>query len=142
MPKTVITEAPVDAVADGGSFPTMPRDISHVTFYFDLTPDQGEDSAFFFVKVETPGYVNDDLDSWAADALAAIIARNPQLVDAEFEGAAIKFGSFRGQSGGEFYYSNDHDSTDQDNPPTGGLVHAREYGSWGGGVEYRYDDLF
>ena len=39
MPKTTITEAPVDAVADGGHFATMPKDISHVTFYFDATPD-------------------------------------------------------------------------------------------------------
>lgn len=31
MPKKTTIEAPVDAVQDGGSFPTMPRDISHVT---------------------------------------------------------------------------------------------------------------
>lgn len=142
MPKNTIIEAPVDAVQDGGSFPTMPRDISHVTLYFDLTPDEGEDDAFYFVKIETPDAVNDDLDAWLQQALDAIVARNPDLAGAEFEGAAIKLGSFRGGTGGEFYYRNDGDSTDEDSAPTGGLVQARDYNSWGGGVEYRYDDLF
>lgn len=142
MPKTTITEAPVDAVNDGGSFATMPKDISHVTFYFDLTPKDLEDSDFFFAKIETPGSVNDDLDTWYQDALTEILSRNAQLADAQFVGAAIKFGSARGGSGGEFYYSLDHDSTDVDSAPTGGIVQAYEYGSYGGGVEYSYGDLF
>lgn len=33
MPKTTITEAPVDAVADGGHFATMPKEVSHATLY-------------------------------------------------------------------------------------------------------------
>lgn len=142
MPKTTITEAPVDAVSDGGNFATMPKDISHVTFYFDLTPDKGEDEEFFFVKIETPDAVNDDLDTWYQDALTAILARNAQLATAELEGVAIKFGSGRSGSGGEFYYSIDGDSTDVDSAPTGGLVAAREFASYGGGVEYSYGSLF
>ncbi|HEX7884639.1 MAG TPA: hypothetical protein VF474_01560 [Phenylobacterium sp.] len=142
MPKTTITAAPVDAIDDGGSFATMPKDISHVTFYFDLTPGQGEDEEFFFVKVDTPGSVNDDLDTWYQDALSEILARNAQLADAHLVGAAIKFGSDKSGSGGEFYYSLDHDSTDVDSAPTGGLVHAREFAGYGGGVEYQYGDLF
>lgn len=141
MPKITITDAPVDAVADGGSFPTMPKDISHVTFYFDLTPRNHEDSEFFFVKIETPGSVNDDLDTWFDAALVEILARNAQLSGAEIAGAAIKFGSERSGSGGEFYYSLDHDSTDVDSAPTGGLVAAREFNAYGGGVEYSYGYL-
>lgn len=142
MPKTTITEAPVDAVNDGGNFATMPKDISHVTFYFDLTPNKSEDDHFFFVKIETPGSVNDDLDTWYQDALAQILARNAQLAGAEVEGVAIKFGSGKTGSGGEFYYAIDGDSTDVDNAPTGGVVSAREFGSYDGGVEYKYGDLF
>jgi len=137
MPKTTITEAPVDAIADGGHFATMPKDISHVTFYFDATPDDHEDTEFTFVKVDTPDSVSDDLDNWYQDALAEIIARNPQLAEAHLDGVAIKFGSGRSGSGGEFYYSLDGDSTDVDSAPTGGLVTGREVG-----VSYSYGDLF
>lgn len=142
MPQTTITEPPVDAVKDGGSFATMPKDISHVTFYFDLSPDDHEDDEFFFVKIDTPDAVNDDLDTWYEDALNQILARNAQLADAELVGAAIKFGSGRSGSGGEFYYSLDGDSTDVDAAPTGGLVQARDFSGFGAGVEYRYGDLF
>lgn len=140
MPKTTITEAPVDAIADGGHFATMPKDISHVTFYFDATPDDSEDTEFTFVKIDTPDSVSDDLDSWYQDALSAIIAQNPHLADVELDGVAIKFGSGRSGSGGEFYYSIDGDSTDVDFAPTGGLVDGREVGQLG--VAYRYEDLF
>ena len=142
MPKTTITDPPVDAVNDGGSFATMPKDISHVTFYFDLTPHNHEDSDFFFAKIETPGSVNDDLDTWYDQALAQILAHNADLAGAENVGVAIKFGSDRSGAGGEFYYSLDHDSTNVDSAPTGGIVTAREFASYGGGVEYRYSDLF
>jgi phage-related minor tail protein len=86
--------------------------------------------------------VNDDLDTWFDQALTEILARNAQLAGAELVGAAIKFGSGRSGSGGEFYYSLDHDSTNVDSAPTGGIVQAREYGSYGGGVQYQYGDLF
>jgi len=140
MPKTTITEAPVDAVADGGHFATMPKDISHLTFYFDATPEDSEDTEFTFVKIDTPDSVSDDLDDWYQDALSAIIAQNPHLADVELDGVAIKFGSNRSGSGGEFYYSIDGDSTDVDFAPTGGLVGGREVGHFG--VAYRYEDLF
>ncbi len=136
MPKNTITEAPVDALADGGHFATMPKDISHVTFYFDATPDDFEDSEFTFVKVETPDSVADDLDDWYEEAVAAILAENPQI-EGELAGVAIKFGSDRSGSGGEFYYALDMDSTDVDFAPTGGLVTGREVG-----VSYSYADLF
>jgi hypothetical protein len=142
MPKTIIEAQPVDQEIDGGSFATMPKDISHVTFYFDLTSNNGEDSEFFFVKVDTPGSVNDDLDVWYQHALDEILARNANLADAENLGVAIKFGSFKGQSGGEFYYATDGDSTDEDSCPTGAPVHAKEFASYGGGKEYSYGDLF
>lgn len=136
MPKITITEAPVDAIADGGHFATMPKDVSHATFYFDATPDDREDSEFTFVKVETPDSVSDDLDDWYQDALSEILARNPQI-EGELVGVAIKFGSGRSGSGGEFYYSLDGDSTDVDSAPTGGLVAGREVA-----VSYSYGDLF
>ena len=140
MPKTTSTEAPVDAIADGGHFATMPKDISHVTFYFDLTPENHEDSAMFYVKIETPSSVNDDLDTWYDAALAEILARNGVALEgAEVNGVAIKFGSERGGSGGEFYYAIDGDSTDVDSPP-GGFTQARNFN--GHGVEYNYGDLF
>lgn len=142
MPKTTITDPPVDAEIDGGHFATMPKDISHVTFYFDATPDDHEDDEFFFVKIDTPESVSDDLDTWYEDALSAIIAQNANLADAELAGVAIKFGSGQSGSGGEFYYAIDGDSTDVDFPTTGGLVTAREFNSYGGGAEYRYEDLF
>lgn len=142
MPKTTIDTQPVDAVADGGNFATMPKDISHVTFYFDLTPNNGEDSEFFFVKIDTPDSVADDLDVWYQAALDEIVARNANLADAENIGVAIKFGAFRGGSGGEFYYAIDGDSTDEDGCPTGAPVQARDFDQYGGGVEYRYGDLF
>jgi len=140
MPKTTITEAPVDAIADGGHFATMPKDISHVTFYFDATPDDYEDSEFTFVKIDTPDSVSDDLDDWYQDALAEIIARNPHLAEDDLAGVAIKFGSGRSGSGGEFYYDLDGDSTDVDSAPTGGLVTGREVGQ--NGASYSYEDLF
>jgi hypothetical protein len=142
MPKTTITDPPVDDEINGGNFATMPKDISHVTFYFDLTPGDHEDDEFFFAKIDTPDSVSDDLDNWYQDALNAIIAKNPDLADAELTGVAIKFGSEKSGSGGEFYYSIDGDSTDVDHAPTGGLVAASEFKSYGGGVEYRYEDLF
>lgn len=142
MPKTTITDAPVDAVNDGGSFATMPKDISHVTFYFDATPNNHEDSEFFFAKVDTPGSVNDDLDTWYSQAVDAVLAHNPQMAGAQFVGAAIKFGSDHGGSGGEFYYALDHDSTNVDTAPTGFVVQVGDYSSFGSGVEYQYGDLF
>ena len=140
MPKTTITEAPVDAVADGGHFATMPKDISHVTFYFDATPNDHEDTEFTFVKIDTPDSVADDLDAWYQDALSAILVRNPELAEGDLAGVAIKFGSGRSGSGGEFYYSIDGDSTDVDSAPTGGLVGGRDIEQ--NGVAYRYEDLF
>lgn len=142
MPKTTIVDQPVDTAIDGGSFATMPKDISHVTFYFDLTPGDHEDDDFFFAKIDTPDSVNDDLDTWYQGALSEIIARNPQLADAEVAGVAIKFGSAKSGSGGEFYYGIDGDSTDLDYAPTGGLVAASQFKAYGGGVEYSYGDLF
>ncbi len=141
MPSTLDTQ-PVDETIDGGHFATMPKDISHVTFYFDVTPDDGEDSEFFFVKIDTPSRVGDDLDTWYADALSEILALNAHLAGAENIGVAIKVGSFRAGSGGEFYYAIDGDSTDEDGAPTGAPVQADEFASYAGGVEYRYVDLF
>lgn len=141
MPKTIIETAPVDAVKDGGSFATMPKDISHVTFYFDLTPNDAEDNEFFFAKVETPDSVNDDLDTWYQQAVDAIVAQHPELAGAELVGAAIKFGSEHGRTGGEFYYSLDGDSTNVDYAPTGYLVQAYEFNGYGGGAEYSYGQL-
>ena len=122
-------------------FATTPKDLSHVTLYFDLTPDDGEDESFYFVKIETPDAVNDDLDTWYLDALMAIQAANPDLAGAELVGAALKYGNFR-SGGGEVYYDLDGDNSDEDGIPTGGLVQAREYKNYDGGTEYRYDDLF
>lgn len=142
MPKTTFDTQPVDQEIDGGHFATMPKDISHVTFYFDLTPDDGEDSEFFFVKIDTPDSVGDDLDAWHQQALDEIIARNANLADAENIGVAIKFGSFKGGSGGEFYYATDGDSTDEDSCPTGAPIQARDFAGNGGGISYNYGDLF
>ncbi len=140
MPKPTITAPPVDAVADGGHFATMPKDISHVTFYFDVTPGDLEDNEFFYAKVETYDGVNDDLDTWYDAALAEILARNSsELQGAEVIGVAIKFGSERSGSGGEFFYSIDGDSTNVDYPP-GGYVQGRGFN--GSGVEYQYGDIF
>lgn len=122
-------------------FATTPKDISHVTFYFDATPEDHEDSSFYFVKVETPDSVDDDLDAWYQAALEAMIAKDPALADYELVGAAIKYGNHR-SGGGEVYYDLDNDPTDEDYAPTGGLVQAREYRSYDGGTEYRYEDLF
>lgn len=122
-------------------FPTTPKDISHVTFYFDATPDDREDDSFFFVKVETPDQVNDDLDAWYEAALEAMLAKDPALADYELVGAAIKYGSAR-SGGGEVYFDLDNDPTDEDYPPTGGLVQGREFRSYEGGTTYNYDDLF
>ncbi|HEX7944784.1 MAG TPA: hypothetical protein VF495_08970 [Phenylobacterium sp.] len=131
MPKTIVDTAPTDATNDGGNFATMPKDISNVTFVFDITPNNHEDSNFATVKVETPGSVNDDLDSWYDHALSEIVARNAQLAGAEVSGVFIKFGSEHGQSGGEFYYAIDHDSTNIDSAPisTGHADITYSYGS-------------
>jgi len=134
LPKTTITEAPVDAMADGGHFATMPKDISHVTFVFDETPENLEDRRFFFAKVETTDAVNDDLDTWYDAALAEILARNADLAEGSLLGVAIKFGSGKGGTGGEFFYAIDGDSTDIDDAPYGSNLRAD--------VEYSYASLF
>lgn len=121
-------------------FPLAPKDLSHVTFYFDLTPQDLTDQAFFFAKVETPGHVDDDLDAWQAGALTEILARNPNLANAQLVGAALKYGSPQ-SGGGEFYYALDN-NLDQDAVPTGHLVQGSEYKAYAGGVTYAYDDLF
>lgn len=145
MPNTateIVTAAATEDESSADSFPTTPKDLSHVTLYFDLTPDDGEDSEFFFVKIETPDAVNDDFDTWYQDALDAIYVLNPELEQAVFKGAALKFGSDHGKSGGgEVYYANDF-NPDPNDAPTGGLVQAQDYHSYGGGVEYSYGDLF
>lgn len=118
----------------------MPKDISHVTFYFNITPEGGEDTEFFFVKVDTPDAVNDDLDTWYDAALTEILSRNADvLAGAHLDGVAIKFGSAKGGTGGEFYYKIDGDSTDVDSPPVG-FAQGRDLG--GHGTEYSYGDLF
>ncbi len=117
-------------------FPTTPRDLSHVTFYFDLTPEDGEDRAFFFVKIETPDRVDDDLDHWYQAALDQIIARNPELGDASFTGAALKYGRE------EEFFRLDGNAFDQDTAPTGRLVQGSQYKNYEGGVTYSYDELF
>ena len=117
-------------------FAEAPRDISHVTFYFDTTPQDGEDDAFFFVKVETPDSVDDDLDHWYQAALEQIIARNPELADASLKGAAIKYGRE------EVCFRLDGNPYDEDSTPTGGLVQGRDYHRYDGGVTYNYNDLF
>ncbi|MCR5874107.1 cadherin-like domain-containing protein [Phenylobacterium sp. J426] len=121
-------------------FPLAPKDLSHVTFYFDLTAQDLTDQAFFFAKVETPGYVNDDLDVWYGQAVDQIVALNPLLAQARLVGAALKYGSAQ-SGGGEFYYALDGD-LDQDPVPTGHLVQGSEYKLYAGGVTYGYDDLF
>lgn len=121
-------------------FPLAPKDLSHVTFYFDLTPQDHTDQAFFFAKVETPGAVNDDLDTWYDQAVDQIAALNPGLAHAELVGAAIKYGSDQ-SGGGEFYYGLDG-NLDQDAVPTGHLIQGSEYKLYAGGVTYGYDDLF
>lgn len=117
-------------------FPTTPRDLSHVTFYFDTTPEDGEDESFFFVKIETPDAVDDDLDHWYQAALDQIIARNPELADAELKGAALKYGRE------ETFHRLDGKPDDEDGAPTGGLVQGSQYKRYDGGVTYSYDDLF
>lgn len=140
MPKPTYTEAPVDGVADGGHFATMPKHIANVTFYFDLTPKSREDDDFFYVKVETQSSVNDDMDAWYDAALAEILARNTDtLAGAEVTGVAITFGNPRSGVGGEFFYRIDGDSTDVDTAP-GGFVQASDFAD--NGVVYRYNDLF
>jgi hypothetical protein len=141
MPKPTYPETPVDAVADGGHFATMPKHIAHVTFYFDLTPKSREDDEFFFVKVETQSSVNPDLDTWYDAALAEILARNTAvLAGAEVTGVAITFGNSRSGVGGEAFYRIDGDSTDVDSVPGGTFVQGRDFN--GNGVEYSYGDLF
>lgn len=138
MSKPTFNEAPVDAIADGGHFATMPRDISHVTFYFDLTPEEGEDDDFFYAKIETTDSVSDDLDTWYDAALNEILARNAEALEgAEVAGVAIKFGSFRGASGGEFFYKIDGDSTDVDNVSGGSYARDNDVN-----VTYSYGSLF
>ena len=117
-------------------FATTAQDLSHVTFYFDTTPDDGEDDAFFFVKIETPDAVDDDLDHWYQAALDQIIARNPELADAELKGAALKYGRH------EDFFRLDGKPDDEDSAPTGGLVQGHEYKRYEGGVTYNYDELF
>ena len=117
-------------------FPVTPKDISHVTLYFDVTPDEGEDDAFYFVKIETTDRVGDDLDHWDQAALEQAIARDAQLQDAKLLGAAIKYGRE------EQYFSLDGKNYDEDRPPTGELVQGKDYKHYEGGVTYRYDDLF
>lgn len=121
-------------------FPTTPKDLSHVTLYFDTTPDQGEDESFYFVKIETPDRVNDDFDAWYEAAVEAVIVNNPDLADATLIGAALKYGNFR-SGGGEVFHRLDGDPG-EDGAPTGGLVQGRDFKSYEGGVTYRYDDLF
>ncbi|MGA0606168.1 VCBS domain-containing protein [Phenylobacterium sp. VNQ135] len=138
-PVTPVTPVPpTPPTAD--NFPLAPKDLSHVTFYFDLTPQDQTDQAFFFAKVETPGAVNDDLDSWYHQAVDRIVALNPNLAQAELVGAAIKYGSPQ-SGGGEFYYGLDGD-LDQDAVPTGHLIQGSEYKLYAGGVTYGYDSLF
>jgi hypothetical protein len=117
-------------------FPVTPKDISHVTLYFDLTPGDGEDDAFFFVKIETPDSVDDDFDHWYQAALEEVIARDAALADAKFVGAALKYGRE------EAFFSLDGKNYDDDSAPTGGLVQAKHYGRYEGGTEYSYGDLF
>jgi len=117
-------------------FAATAQDISHVTFYFDTTPDDGEDDAFFFVKIETTDAVDDDLDHWYQAALDQIIARNPGLADAEVEGVAIKYGKE------EDFFRLDNNPNDHDTAPTGHLVQGHEYKHYEGGVTYSYDELF
>jgi VCBS repeat-containing protein len=133
-----VVSIPVTPAAD--HFPLAPKDLSHVTFYFDLTPQNLADEVFFFAKVETGTHVNDDLDTWQADAVAEILARNPNLANAQLVGAALKYGSPQ-SGGGEFYYALDN-NLDQDIVPTGRLIQGSEYKLYAGGVTYSYDDLF
>jgi hypothetical protein len=141
MPNTVTTTVVV-AQEEGGSgnlFPTAPKDLSHVTFYFDATPGDFEDSRFFFVKIETPDSVDDDLDHWYLDALDAIATANPETAGYNFLGAALKYGSGK-SGGGEFYYSVNDGDIGADDPPTGYLVQGRDFA--GRGLEFNYSDLF
>jgi len=124
----------LEATAD--HFPTTPQDLSHVTLYFDTTPEDGEDDSFFFVKIETTDAVDDDLDHWLQAALDEIVARNPELADAELKGAALKYGRE------ETFYRLDGNPDDEDSAPTGGLVQGHQYKRYDGGVTYSYDDLF
>ena len=138
MPKP----APVVAQEVSGPdnlFPTAPKDLSHVTFYFDRTPNDFEDSSFYFVKVETPGSVDDDLDHWYQQALDAIHADHPETAGYQFLGAAIKYGSVH-SGGGEFYYSATDGDIGADQPPTGSFVQGPELN--GRGYEISYGELF
>jgi len=58
-----------------------------------VTPGDGEDDAFYFVKIETTDSVDDDFDHWRRAALDQIIARDPGREDARFMGAALKYGN-------------------------------------------------
>lgn len=129
-----INETPTEEVAD--IFATSAKDISHVTFYFDRTPQDYEDSAYYFFKVETPGSVNDDLDTWYQEAIAAVSLINPEVADYRFLGAAIKSGSHK--QGGEIYYAADGSDSAPDESALG-LIQSRDVRSFF--EEYDYNRL-
>ena len=133
------TETEID-FESGDFFATAPKDISHVTFYFDRTPEDYEDSRYFFAKVETGDHVNDDLDTWYQQAIDAMALQNPNIGEYRFLGAAIKYGSGKNGNGGEFYYAADGSDCQPDESPLGYLVQNKDARSFF--QTYDYDQLF
>jgi hypothetical protein len=100
--------------------------ISHVTFYFDTTegdvkPNPAGDD-WFTVKFDDDANLSDDLDDWYDDALAFIIAQNPDLVPSTVAGVSIKGGTK------EVWYDLDNDPNDDDsaNAPSVWIVENNE----------------
>ena len=97
-------------------FPVAPKDISHVTFYFEQSPDD-DILNLHSVKIDNvPGRADDDLDAWIQQAVDYVRAHDPALAQgAELLGAALKYSTT------ELYYALDG-NTDIDPVPGGVLI--------------------
>ncbi|WP_374468282.1 cadherin-like domain-containing protein [Phenylobacterium sp.] len=116
LPAPVASPALVQPAITGDHFPTAPKDISHVTLYFETSPNDGK-LDLRTVKVDNvPGAANDDLDAWLNQALEYVRAHDAGLpAGAQLLGGALKYATT------EIYYGLDGD-TDADAAPGGVLV--------------------
>jgi hypothetical protein len=117
-------EDPVEPEDPADDFPTWPQDISNIVLYFDQDAGDtkpGGGDGFYLVKIDgVPPGADDDLDQWIDDALAWLIANDPNIdANSDLLGAAIKGGNDAGST--QFYAYGDHNTngTDPDPVPAG-----------------------
>ncbi|MDP1525429.1 MAG: hypothetical protein Q8M20_06435 [Rhodocyclaceae bacterium] len=103
------------------NFPTMDKDISHITLYFDVETgnEKYDEDGVYTVKIDTPSSFDDNLDNSIGKILDYVIANDPYVTSADqLSGVAIKGGNVDHGGYDNYYAMDGNPDADNDQIPT------------------------